>query len=57
VTGTVDVGIVTGIGRIFDVGGGDGDTALPLLRSLINGAILKKVGQTFVGLAFGDRRS
>jgi len=54
VTGAVDVGIVTVVGREFDVSGGDGDTTLALLGSLVNGTILEEVGKTLGGLVLGN---
>jgi hypothetical protein len=54
VTGAVDVRVVPLLGRVLDVGGRDGDTALPLLGGLVNGAIVKEVGQALLGLSLGD---
>ena len=54
VTGTVDVGIVAGIGRVLDVSGGNGDTTLSLFGSFINGTVFEEVGETFFSLALGD---
>lgn len=54
VTGAVDVGVVTSIGSVLDVGRGDGDTTLTLLRSLVNGTILKELSETLGGLVLGD---
>lgn len=53
-TGAVDVGIVTVVGREFNVSGGDGDTTLALLGGLVNGAILEEVSKTLRGLVFGN---
>lgn len=54
VTRAVDVGVVAVLGRVLDVGSGDGDTTLALLGSLVNGAIVEEVGEALVGLALGD---
>jgi hypothetical protein len=50
--GAVNMRIMAGIGLIFDMSGRDGDTTLPLLRSFINCAILKKVGKPLSCLNF-----
>lgn len=44
VTRAVDVGIVAALGLELDVGSGDGDTTLALLRSLVNGGVVEEVG-------------
>jgi hypothetical protein len=44
VTGAVDVGVVAVVGRVLDVGRRNGDTTLPLLGGLVNGAILEVLG-------------
>lgn len=36
------------------MGGRNGDTSLSLLGGLVNGAILKEVGQALLGLSLGD---
>jgi hypothetical protein len=54
VTGAVDVGVVPVLGGVLDVGGGDGDTTLPLLGGPVNGAIVEEVGEALVGLPLGD---
>jgi hypothetical protein len=54
VTGAVDVGIVAVVGLVLDVGGGDGDTTLALLRRLVDGAVLEELGVALLGLTLGD---
>lgn len=54
VTGTVDVSIVSFFGLVFDVSGGDGDTTLSLLGGLVNGSVVKEVGESLLGLALGN---
>lgn len=54
VTGTVDVGVVAGLGRVLNVGGGNGDTTLALLGSLVDGTILEEAGKTLLGLTLCD---
>ena len=54
VTRAVNVGIVPLFGGILNVRGGDGDTTLPLLRSLVNGTVLEEISQALLGLALGD---
>lgn len=54
VTGAVDVGIVAVVGLVLDMGGGDGDTTLALLRRLVDGAVLEELGKALLGLALGD---
>jgi hypothetical protein len=54
VTGAVDVGIVAGVGLVLDVGGGDGDTTLALLRRLVDGTVLEKLGVALLGLTLCD---
>jgi len=54
VAGTVDVGIVALIGRVLNVGSGNGDTALALFGSLVDGAVLEELGKALLGLALGD---
>ena len=39
VTGTIDVGVVTGIGLILDMCSCDGDATLSLFGSFVNGPI------------------
>jgi hypothetical protein len=50
----VDVGVVAVVGRVFDVGGGNGDTTLALLGRLVDGAILEKLCVALLGLSLGD---
>jgi hypothetical protein len=54
VTGTVDVSIVAILGLVLNVGGGDGDTALSLFGSFVDGTIIEKVGEALLGLSLGD---
>ena len=54
VTRAVDVGVVPVVGGVLDVCGGDGDTTLALLRSLVDGAIVEVCGVTLLGLTLGD---
>jgi hypothetical protein len=50
----VDVGVVAIFRLVLDVGGGDGDAALALFRSLVDGAILEVLGEALLGLTLGD---
>ena len=50
----VNVGIVAGVSLILHVGGVDGDAALTLLRSLINGAVVGIVRLALHGEVLGD---
>lgn len=54
VTRAVDVGVMPVVGGVLDVCGGDGDTTLALLGSLVNGAILEVGGVALLGLTLGD---
>jgi hypothetical protein len=54
VTGTVNMGIVSLVGRVLDVGGRNGDTTFPFLRSLVDSAILQEVGKALFSLALGN---
>jgi hypothetical protein len=54
VTREVDVGVVTGIGRVFDMSCGDGDTTLSLFGRFINGAIVEEGSVSLFGLSFCD---
>lgn len=54
VTRAVDVGVVTGLGGILDVGSGDGDATLSLFGSLVDGAIVEEVCETLLGLSLCD---
>lgn len=51
------MGIVPVLGGVLNVGGRDGDTTFPFLRSLVNGTILEEIGKALFGLALGDRSS
>jgi hypothetical protein len=42
------------VGGVLDVCGGNGDTTLALLRSLVDGAIVEVCGIALLGLALGD---
>lgn len=46
--------IVSLIGLVFDVSGGDGDTTLSLLGGLVNGSVVEEVGESLLGLALGN---
>lgn len=46
--------IVSLVGLVFDVSGGDGDTTLSLLGGLVNGSVVKEVGEPLFGLALGN---
>ena len=48
VTRAVDVSVVTALGLVLDVSGGDGDTALALFRSIVN--LVKCLDLTRTGL-------
>lgn len=48
------MGIVAALGLELDVGSGDSDTALALLRSLVNGGVVEEVGQALGSLVLGD---
>lgn len=54
VTWTVDMGVMTVLGRVLDVSCGNGDTTLPLLRGLVDGTILEKVGEALFSLSLCD---
>lgn len=54
VTGAVDVGVVAVLGRVLDVGCGNGDTTLALFGGLVDGAIVEEVGEALLSLALGD---
>ena len=54
VTRAVDVSVVPVVGGVLDVGSGDGDTTLALLRSLVDGAIVEVCGVALLGLTLGD---
>jgi hypothetical protein len=55
VTGAVNVGVVTGLGFVLNVGGVDGDTALALLGSTVNLVIGLSLGLTLLGEHIRDR--
>lgn len=48
------MGVVTVLGRVLDVGGGDGDTSLALLRGFVNGAIVEEICEALLGLSLCD---
>lgn len=50
----VDVRVVAVFGGVLDVSGGNGDTTLSLLGSLVNGTIVEEVGKALFGLTLGD---
>lgn len=54
VTRAVDVSVVTVLSCELNVGSGDGNTTLALLRGLINGGIVEEVGKALRGLVLGD---
>ena len=54
VTWAVDVGVVTGVGGVLDVSGGDGNTTLALFWCLIDGTIVEEVSKSLLGLTLGD---
>ena len=50
----VDVRVVSVIGLVFDVCGGDGYAAFALLGGFVDGGVFEEVGVALFGLAFGD---
>ena len=54
VTRAVDVGVVAFSGLVFDVGGGDGDSALALFGGFVDGIVGEVVGEALFRLALGD---
>ena len=54
VAGAVDVGVVTLLGLVLDVGDGDGDAALALLGSLVDLVEGLELGQALEGQDLGD---
>jgi hypothetical protein len=54
VTRTVDVSVVAVLSRVLDVSSGNSDTALSLLGSFVNGAIIEEIGEALLGLSFRD---
>ena len=53
-TRAVDVGVVAVISLVLDVGRRNGDTALALFGSLVNGAILEVLCVALLCLSLGD---
>lgn len=53
-TRAVDVSVVPVLSCELNVGSGDGNTTLALLRGLINGGIVEEVGKALRGLVLGD---
>ena len=49
----VDVGIVSLVGLVFDMCGGDGDTSFAFFGRFVDSAIFEVVGVTFFCLSFG----
>lgn len=56
VTGTVDVGIMSVIGLVLDVGGRNGDTTLALFRSLVDSTVFEELGVSLLSLTLRDSR-
>ena len=56
VAGAVDVGVVAGVGLVLDVGDGDGDAALALLGSVVDGVEGAVLGLALEGEVLGDGR-
>ena len=54
VSWTVDVGVMSVLGLVFDVGGGDCDATLPLLGRFVDGPVVEEVCKSFFGLPLGD---
>ena len=48
-TGTIDVTVVTVVSGVLDVSDVDGDTSLSLLRGLVNGRVVNKLGTALGG--------
>lgn len=48
------MGIMPGVGLIFDVRCGDGDTTLPFFGSSVNGTVFEVTGISFLGLTLGN---
>jgi hypothetical protein len=55
VTGAVDMGVVASVRVVFNVRSGDCNTSLPLLRSLVDRAIVEVLRVALFGLSLGDR--
>src|SRR6202011_2449023 len=56
VTGAVDVRVVTLLGLVLDVGGGDGDAARLLLGSVVDRVEGAELRPALLGEHLGDRR-
>lgn len=54
VTRTVNVGIMSVRGLVFDMCGRDGDTTFSFFGSFVDSAIFEEFCQTFFCLSFGD---
>ena len=53
-SGTVDVGVVTGLRLVLDVGGVDGDSTSALFGSLIDLVVRGELGEVLLGQNLGD---
>ena len=54
VTGAVHVGVVTVVGFVFDVGGGNGDATFLFFRSLVDFVVRDELTALLHGSDFGD---
>lgn len=54
VTGAVDVGVVSVLSGVLDVGSGDGDTTLSLFGSLVDRSIVEEACEPLLGLSLCD---
>lgn len=54
VTRAVDMGVMSVLCFVLDVGRGDCDTTFALFRSFVYRAIVEEIGEAFFGLSFGD---